>query len=368
MRIGNCLTCLALCLFFTPSVGLTAQLTIIVRYPDKTPAKGIRVHEVQLERHRIYNRFIGATDNNGTINVEFEQKPRKDCKGKVPRGYGIYRYVIMPANYRWEISDIYYWNKEPYSNEVLHQTGVWPVEDYEKRMHKRKEVGLSPKSNWSRGRLVKVHPDSQIRWEVTLNKGKNVHVSVVDQFNEPVRNKKLSVLLDLDSLSHSGFGGEIPMFKVKTDAKGRFNLSHTGEFFYSFDLIRAYGSPGKKYCAPEAYCWTTRTKLKIEKDKEKILYHRCIGKIATFIVTDSQTGNPIAKAQVWPLISFTTCAQGGSLGFTDNNGVFTTNEFYTEHVLKFGVFKEGYKEWLVDIEQFVPGKTYMISLEPKSKE
>jgi len=346
------------CLLFIISNGLSAELSIIVRYPDKTPAKGIKVHEVQLERQRLYNRVLGITDDNGTINIEFEQKPRKDCMGETPRGFGVYRYVVMPDNYRWEISDIYYWNKEPYDEEVLRETNVFPYESYQDKVAgyaKRQE-----KSNWSIGKLVRLQKSDHIKWEVILKKGRDVTISVVDQFEEPIKNTKITIYLDLGALSHTGMGGEIPMFDVQTDDEGNLLLSNAGNFYYSFEL---HSREKWKYYVPDVYCWSTVLQEKFKQNKGKLIYHKCIGKSLTITVTDKQTGEPISKASILKVMLFPSTRQGGPFGYTDINGKYTTENFYTEYVVEFGVTKTGYKPYMMPIEQFVPGKTYEISLE-----
>jgi len=332
-------------------ISFGAELTISVRYPDKTPAKGVKVHQLQLERPGRTSYLLGATDEKGEIKAKFEEE--KSSYENL-HGYGVYRYVVMPENYRWEVSDLFYRNKYPWSEKVLHMTGVWPYEDYKKRMSR-------PKTNWSVGKLVQLKRGSQIRWEVSLNKGRNVEVSVVDQFNKPVRNKKLSVSLDLEALSHTGRGGEIPMYKVWTDDNGRFDIANAGIFFYSFDL------QDHRYCAPDVSFWTGIARSKFEQDKETLVYHKCIGKSVTFVVTDKKTGNPIPEARIFVVKLFPNCRQGGPFGYTDINGEYISRKFYTEHVIEFGVAKDGYEPWVNDIEEFVAGKTYKISLEPKSK-
>ena len=261
-----------------PAIGVGAELTISVNYPDGTPAKGIEVQEVQLERQRIYNRLLGTTDDNGIIEVEFEAKPRKDCRGEVPRGYGVYRYVVMANDYRWVVSDLYYWNKGTSGNEVVRETNVSDYQLYERLIARR--IKKRRKSNWVIGNLVGVKKSDRISWEVVLNKGSDVTVSVNDQFGEPVRNETLSVSLDLEALSHTGWGGEIPMFDVQTNSEGCFNLPNAGQFFYSIDLH------DNKYCAPSVRHWTGVVRSKFDQGKGTVVYHRCKENNVIFVVTD----------------------------------------------------------------------------------
>ncbi len=342
-----------------PASGLSAGLMISVKYPCGMPAKSIKVQEVQLERQRIYNRLLGATDDNGTIETEFEVKPRKDCKGEVPRGYGIYRYVVMPDNYRWEVSDLYYWNKEPSGNEVVRETNVSDYQSYERLIAGRTKKRR--KSNWVIGNLVKVKKSDRIEWEVVLDKELDVTVSVSDQFGEPVRNETLSISLDLEALSHTGWGGGIPMFDVQTNGEGCFNLANTGQFFYSCDLRdHRYYAPGFSY-------WTGIVPRMFDNNEATLVYHRCEERNVTFVVTDKCTGKPVPQAQIFQVKSFRSTRQGGPFGYTDVNGEYISRKFYTDHVVEFGVAKEGYEPWIKDIKEFRPGATYTISLEPQGK-
>jgi hypothetical protein len=256
----------------------------------------------------------------------------------------------MPEDHRWEVSDLLYWSKAPWNEEVLVKTGVSHCQHYQERMS-------GPKSNWSIGELVQVGIDREVRWEVTLAKGPNVEVSVLDQFNEPLRNRSFSVFLDLEALSHTGRGGEIPIFDVRTDDKGQFSLSNIGMFFYSFDL--GYTD---RYCAPNASVWTSVVSARFEENQGKLVYHRCVGSRATFVVTDEQTGCPIASASILQMRQFPNSRGGITIGHTDTNGVYTTEAFYTEHVVSFGAIAEGYEPYFLGIEAFVSDKTYEIPL------
>lgn len=342
-----------------PTRGLGAELKISVKYPDGAPAKGIKVQEVQLERQRIYNRLLGSTDDNGTVEVEFEAKPRKDCKGEVPRGYGVYRYVVMPDNYRWVVSDLYYWNKGASGDKLVRETNVWDYESYERLIARR--IKKRRKSNWLIGKLAKVKKSDRISWEVVLNKGSDVTVSVNDQFGEPVRNETLSVSLDLEVLSHTGWGGGIPMFDVQTNGEGCFNLANTGQFFYTCDLRdHRYYAPGFSY-------WTGIVPKMFDNNEATLVYHRCEERNVTFEVTDKRTAKPVPQAQIFQVKSFRSTRQGGPFGYTDVNGEYISRKFYTEHVVEFGVAKDGYEPWVKDIKEFIPGATYTISLEPQEK-
>ena len=58
---------------------------------------------------------------------------------------------------------------------------------------------------------------------------------------------------------------------------------------------------------------------------------------------------------------FCISIQSGPLGpqaVTDANGIYTSDDFCTKHMVEFGAFKEGYKQNMISIDRFVPGKTF----------
>jgi len=360
MKINDYMSYLPVWLFLIPCFSYGAELTICVQFPDKTPGVGIKVQQVQLARYGIHNKLLGVTDENGRIKVQFQEK-----RNTLSRfGYGVHRFVIMTEKYRWEVSDLFYWNLDSNDKEELRLKGISAYDSYKQRMS-------NPNSNWSIGKLIKVRNDDRLEWKVILDKGTNVEVKVIDQFKEPVRNRIFSVSLDLGALSHTGFGSEIPMFKTQTDEKGCFKLSNIGDFFYSFDISGHHHHLNLKdqyiYCAPDAYFWTGIVKTLFQRKQEEVIYHRCIPKNVTFVVTDKKTGGTITNAQIFPIMLFPSSRQGGHWGYTDVNGEYISRKFYTEHVVQFGVAKEGYKTYLLDIKEFVAGKIFHIALESQSE-
>lgn len=356
MKIKDYLSCLPVWLFLIPYFSYGAELTISVQFPDKTPGVGIKVQQVQLARYGIHNKLLGVTDENGQIKFQFQDKRNTESRF----GYGVHRFVIMTEKYSWDVSDLFYWNLDSKDKEELRLKGI-PAYDYYKQVMSRS------KSNWSIGKLIKVRKDDLLEWKVILDKGRNVEVKVIDQFKEPVRNRIFSVSLNLEALSHTGRGGGIPMFKIQTDKRGRVNLSNVGDFFYSFDNGGRHPKFKDQYiyCAPNAYFWTGIVKAFLKRKQEEVVYHKCIPQNATFVVTDKKTGEIITNAQILGVTLFSTQRQGGPLGYTDVNGCgeYICRKFYTKHLVQFGVAKEGYKTYLLDVKEFVSGKIFEIALE-----
>ncbi|MGA2262723.1 MAG: hypothetical protein ABSH28_14975 [Acidobacteriota bacterium] len=157
------------------------ELVITVHFPDGTPAKGIKVQQIQLERTspRPQNYLCGTTDSNGQLAVRFTPLRSLDDDRN---GYGLYRYVLLPENLPWELSDLYYWNKNPWNDDVFMETNIWSYDAYLEQMHSAE----ASRNNWSEGNLVRIAAGESAHWNVTLPHGREVQVSVVDQFNQPL--------------------------------------------------------------------------------------------------------------------------------------------------------------------------------------
>lgn len=335
-----------LILFLISSDAMSAEININVSYPDGKPARKVKVQEVGLERGDIHSNLLGVTDSQGKINATIKLKPAivpNDLKGFYSYAY---RYVVMPENFKWEVSDIY-WTRFPDIN----------TDSYQRY--------LSGSKNWSIGKKVKISEDTKIQWNVILRKNPDIKVNFRDQQNEPITNMRLSVNLDLQAQSHTGFGGEISIFDTYTDDKGSITIHNPSNFFYSFELpyTNLYSDPNLNYFSD--------TVMKRLVDGENIVrFHKSIGKQIEVIVKDKLTGRPVSGANLIVMMDFGFMNQGGPLGpeiITDTNGIYKSDKFYTEHVVEFGVSKEGYKPFLISIDNFLPGSVNEFLLEPEGK-
>jgi hypothetical protein len=335
---------LLLCL--VSSNVMSAEINIHVSYPDGKPAQGIKVQAVGLDRGNMYNDLLGVTDNHGNINTEIIVKPENipnDLNGYYSY---LYRYVVMPENFRWEISDIY-WARFP-------DDGTDFYENY-----------LPGERNMSIGKNVNISQDTKIEWNVILHKSSDVVVSFRDQNNDPIKNMKLSLDLDLQANSHTGFGGEISIFDTSTDDKGDIKIHNPGKFFYSFELQYQ-----RQYSAPDLNYFSATVIKRLESSVNIVRLHKCIGKQIEVIVKDKVTGEPVSGAILQGVMEFAGTTQGGPFGsdiVTDENGIYKSNNFCTDHLVEFGAYKEGYKLFLTDIGNFVPGSVNEFLLEPESK-
>ncbi len=344
------LICLMTCNTFA------AEILITVKYPDGKPAKGIKVREVGLGNGNMKNELVGVTDDSGRIKTQIELEPseteqKKDLQ-KYPQGsyyeYA-YRYVVMPDNYRWEVSDIY-WSTYPEAE----------ADSYPKGFYTHAE-------NWSIGKQIRLSQKSSINWTVILRKGPSFRVRLEDQHGKPIKKKQVSVFLDLQARSHTTRGGEIAMFESYTDDQGYITVHNADNYYYSFDLLNQnqYTTPGLDYSS-------TVVMKKLQGRGDKVIYHKCIENEIVIIVRDKVTGKPIQAAYIVGSEEFLTgtLPLRGQLGpdaLTDVNGIYKSNNFCTEHMVEFGAYKEGYKPDLISIHKFVSGNTYEFLLEPESK-
>jgi hypothetical protein len=333
-----------LCLISSNVMG--AEINIHITYPDGKPAQGIKVQEVGLDRGNMYNDLLGITDNHGNINAEIIVKPEiipKDLNGYYSY---LYRYVVMPENFRWEISDIY-WARFPDKD----------TDFYEKY--------LSGVKNYSIGKMVKISQDTNIKWDVILQKSTDTEVSFRDQNNDPIKNMKLSVGLDLHANSHTGLGGEISIFDTFTDDHGNITIHNPGDFFYSFELQYP-----RQYTNPDLNYFSNTIIKRLVNGENIVRFHKCIGKQIEVIAKDKITGKPVPGAILQGTIEYGYTTQGGPFGsdiVTDENGIYKSDNFCTDHLVEFGLYKKGYKRSLISIDNFVPGGVNEFLLEPESK-
>ena len=329
-----------------PEPPVSAEINIHVSYPDGRPAQGIKVQEVGLERGNIHSDPLGMTDHHGRISAPIELKPAmtpNDLKGSCTYAY---RYVVMPENYRWEISDIY-WSRYPDKETALYQNH------------------MSNRQNWSIGKKVKISQDTKIEWEVVLRKSPDIELSFRDQNNDPIENSKVSVVLDLQAQSHTGFGGEISLFDANTDDQGNMTIQNPGDFFYSFELQQQ-----RQYINPDLDYFSNTVVKRLGKGENIVRFHKCIGRQIEISVRDKLTGEPISGAYLVGTKKFVFGIQGGPFGpgfATDANGIYKSDSFCTDHLVECGVSKKGYKPLLTGIDNFIPGRVSEFLLEPESK-
>jgi hypothetical protein len=336
------------------------QLLIIVQLPDGSPAAGVKIQQVQLERTspRPRNTLCGTTDSSGQLVVRF--LPMRS-EGDDRNGYGLYRFVLMPDNFRWELSDIYYWNKEPWSDDVFRESTIWSPDVYQEQMR----AAEARDTNWCVGSLYTVAEGKTVLWKVTLKPGRAVQVAVTDQFSQPVANRSFSVFLDTGVLSHTGSGGEIPIAKFQSDAGGIVTLPRAGDFWYSFEYLPTGQWTFGEYYAPGKPYFTLVVTGRFDQAVASLKYSRYVFLPATILVRDKATQRPISGAVISNQITFSSATQGGILGQTDAEGRYVTDKFFTEHVFGLTATKDGYKDCRFDIRNFVVGNPIIFEMEPK---
>jgi hypothetical protein len=317
---------LAVILFFISGFICAASLTISVRLPDGKPAKSVRIQAVQLERPGPYSRLLGKTDKKGRIKVEFtdEDQYRKNT------GPGVYRFIVMPKNFEWGVSGLYCWagskNDPAYSVE-----------------NKINAAG------------IKVGPDSALTWEVTLKKGHDAKVRFIDQSEKPIKNCAAGVILDLHARTKDGTGGATGVIATTTKKDGTFLLSNACDAEYTVIIgNNNYYVPGLEY---ETRAYTAPLKRGINS----FIFKNPPGKEITFRVSDHDTHAPLKDALICEEVR-AVIPRGGCFGKTNEQGIFYTNEFNSEHVIRFGVTKEGYNEEWLDGDSYTDSGSYSFEL------
>jgi hypothetical protein len=299
--------------------------------------------------------MCGMTNSEGELAIRFATM---QSQGDDRNGYGLYRFVLMPENLRWELSDIYYWNKDPWSDQVFMETNIWSSEVYQEQ----KRSPENANTNWAFGNLVRFTTGARHYWQVQLQSGNDARMLVEDQNGLPLSNKNLSVFLDLGVLSHTGRGGEIPISTTRTDAAGRLILQHAGTFWYSFNLEGT-----DEYCRPDAPFLDTVVTARFTDGAGTIRYLKRVPRSVTIFVRNKATNSSIAGASIGEIVRFNSMAQGGPIGKTGPDGRFSTDRLFTEHVLQLTASMEGFEDYSFDMKGFVPGSSYTFDLTPKKK-
>jgi hypothetical protein len=334
------------------STAAAPSITIAIKSEDGSALTGTPIVQFELERYNIAVQPVGQTDEHGKMSLTFDD--RESTKDG-DRGYGVYRFLATPKDRPWALSDLYVWYPDP----------------------KKRTVYLDPafpsfynaeNSNWQYGQRVALKDSDNIEWRVTLPEKRDVTISIYDDWGLPIRNSKINVFVDMCVLSHTGLGGESPVGHFTTDSDGRFMLPNAGDFYYSFDYIGGTDGAGQNdgYIAPDAYSYVSTVRRGLISENQTLVYHRLVNLPLMFTVNDGATGSPIANATVSHVIRFSSAAQGGPIGYTDEHGRLHTDTFHPEHTAWFVVTAEGYAEKRVE---FVPNLVeYTVALVPKNGE
>lgn len=163
-----------------------------------------------------------------------------------------------------------------------------------------------------------------------------MEVLVCDDLGYRIRNAEIAVSLDLEALSHTGFGGEIPFGEFTTDDNGRFTIPNAGDFSYTFDIRK----PG--YIAPDEPAFTQRLQKRLSRSPATVVYHRLVNIPLTVVVTDAASGKPIPNATIVQVVSFPTWAEGAPIGKTNHLGRLHTDSFHPEHTAWISAKADGY--------------------------
>ena len=348
-----------------PALPPVVHVTIEATLPDDTPATDIPVYEVGLERGYIRYGEIGKTDAAGHFTVPFQRgRETDDAKS---RGYGLYRYVLMPPAHAWEVSDFYCWNEypdggpkaQPGGFAQLHGCDTWFTPDYDGKLK-----ATDPADNWSYGKGVALYAGKDVTWPVRLKVGETVELTVLDQDGLYIPQAELNIGIDLRARTRTGYGGFIPITNTRTNGKGVVRLEHAGDFAYNFAIVS--GDIGE-YIAPNANYYRSDTDHNIARQGTTLRFQRVDPTYLQFQVRDADTGKSIPDATITPSYQFAPFSQTGfPVGTTRKGEETLTVEFCEplEHVSWFEATAPGYELGRSMTDKYGEGEVIEILLFP----
>jgi len=309
-----------------------ASLTISVKLPDGKPAKGVPISMAQLENPEPYSKPAGITDNKGNLKIVFEDAVINQASA----GRGVYRFVVMPKSFRWEVSDYYCW-----AGSVS-------------------ETAYSTANPLNTGALSKaMDPDDNLKWYVSLSKGKAAKIQIINPDNKPVTGCKLGIGLDLHARSKSGLGAGIPVTITGVDRTGSYFFKNAADLPYTLVMN------GCGYYVPGLDYEVNYVEMTLKDGINIIKFKHPERKEITIRVRDFDTQEPIKGALICEERKAKPVDKGGCFGKTNAQGAFYTNEFNPEHVSKFGATKDGYIEQWLDGDSLSDGGEYEFVLRKK---
>jgi hypothetical protein len=323
-----------------PAVRVTIEATL----PDGAPAADIPVYEVGLDRGYIRYGEIGKTNAAGRFAVPFHRG--REVDDTKSRGYGLYRYVLMPPAHAWEVSDFYCWNEYPEGGPTAQPGGLaqlygcdaWFTPDYDGKLK-----ATDPADNWSYGRGVALYAGEDVTWPVRLKVGESVELTVLDQDGLYIPEAELNIGIDLRARTRTGYGGYIPITNARTNGKGVLRLDHAGDFAYNIGIVS--GDLGQ-YIAPNAYYYRSDIDHNIARQGTTLRFQRVDPIYLQFQVRDAESGQSISSATITPSYQFAAFSQTGfPVGTTRLDEETLTVEFCEplEHVSWFEATAPGYE-------------------------
>jgi 5-hydroxyisourate hydrolase-like protein (transthyretin family) len=328
--------------------GAAYELVIRTTTPAGAPAAGIAVQQMRLTHQNIGNAVAGVTDAKGELRIAFEGVQTSENG----TGCGQYRFVLMPQNYRWELSPKYFWTCPPKTPENASPDQLSGFEDSAR-------PSINATGNSGIGETVWAEPDKPLLWNVVLNPGHDVNVQVEDQHGQPVPNVALRAELDLQAPTHTGRGAQIPLAGVATDAQGRFTLPHAGDFFYTCTPA----TPG--YRVPDFGWQHDSLNARFTGTTDTVVLHKCTLMRLSFRVVDKNTGLPIEGAEFLAVRRNGELLMENSFGGTNKDGRFTMDDFdLADFSAAISVEKAGYRKASIELSGFDPSADHTVSLEP----
>jgi 5-hydroxyisourate hydrolase-like protein (transthyretin family) len=320
-------------ILFSFSAGIfAASLTISVKLPDGKPAKGVSISMAQLENPEPYSKLAGKTNKNGNLRITFQDAAINQASA----GHGVYRFIIMPKSFKWEVSDYYCWAGSS------------------------TEPAYLPANPLNTGAVSKgLDAADYLTWAVKLSKGKDAKIQIINPDNKPVTGCKLGIGLDLHARSKSGLGAGITVTITAVDKSGSYLFKNAAELSYTLVMN------GCGYYVPGLDYEVNYVEMPLKDGLNMIKFKKPERKEMTIRVRDFDTKEPLKGALVCEERKAKPVDRGGCFGKTNARGVFYTDEYNPEHVSKFGVTMDGYNEEWLDGDSLTDGGNYEFELKKK---
>jgi hypothetical protein len=327
------------CILLAYSTVSAASLTISVKLPDGKSAKDIAIQILRYGDRDSISKLLGQTDKNGEVKVVFEDK----LPGLENYGWGIYDFLVMPKDFKWEYMGRYYWAG---------------TSGYDMYKSLKEYCENKKKDNPNNFYLEK---DNDLKREYALIKGRNAPIQFLDNVGKPIEaaNVMIGTIPDIWFPPWDEVNNIIKIDEGKTDKNGRYTFKNGGELEYYVRLFK------KDYLIKDFRKCRSAYEGQLLNNINEFIYKKYDENDITVRVRDFASKMPIEGAVFCinpDICNVIPVRDTKPIGKTNKNGEFYTNKFKPEEATEFGVRKSGYRDDWRDISSYSPGGKYEFEL------